>query len=51
MSFALEARMEEMPIRRGDWADEECVGALLSVSFTDDPFVRWLLPRPRDATA
>jgi ribosomal protein S18 acetylase RimI-like enzyme len=48
MSSALEARMEEMPIRRGDWADEECVGALLSVSFTDDPFVRWLLPRPRD---
>ncbi len=40
--------MEEMPIRRGDWADEECVGALLSVSFTDDPFVRWLLPRSQD---
>jgi ribosomal protein S18 acetylase RimI-like enzyme len=37
-----------MPIRRGDWKDEECVGALLSVSFTDDPFVRWLMPRSRD---
>lgn len=37
-----------MTIRPGDWADEERVGALLSVSFTDDPFVRWLMPRPLD---
>ncbi|MBS9718861.1 GNAT family N-acetyltransferase [Pseudohalocynthiibacter aestuariivivens] len=37
-----------MPIRRGDWDDEECMGALLSVSFVDDPFVRWLLPKSRD---
>ena len=40
--------MTEMPIRRGDWKDEACMGALLSVSFTDDPFVRWLLPKSLD---
>jgi GNAT superfamily N-acetyltransferase len=40
--------LNDMPIRRGDWGDEECVGALLSVSFTDDPFVRWLIPKLRD---
>ena len=32
--------MQEMPIRKGNWNDEESIGALLSVSFTDDPFVR-----------
>jgi ribosomal protein S18 acetylase RimI-like enzyme len=40
--------LKDMPIRRGDWDDEECLGTLLSVSFTDDPFVRWLIPRSRD---
>ncbi len=36
--------MEEQPIRRGSWEDEERIGALLSVSFTSDPFVRWIMP-------
>ena len=40
--------MQDMPIRKGDWNDEESIGALLSVSFTDDPFVRWLLPNSLD---
>ena len=40
--------MKRMAIRKGGWDDEEGVGALLSVSFTDDPFVRWLLPNPQD---
>mgnify|MGYP001609394289 CR=1 FL=1 len=40
--------MKDMPIRRGGWDDEECMGALLSVSFTDDPFVRWLMPKSLD---
>lgn len=40
--------MNDMSIRRGDWDDEECICALLSVSFTADPFVRWLLPKAQD---
>ena len=40
--------MEDMPIRIGGWDDEELISALLSVSFADDPFVRWLLPKSQD---
>ena len=40
--------MKEMSIRKGNWSDEENIGALLSVSFTDDPFVRWLMPNSLD---
>jgi hypothetical protein len=40
--------MKKMPIRKGNWSDEENIGALLSVSFTDDPFVRWLMPNSLD---
>lgn len=40
--------MKGMSIRKGDWNDEESIGALLSVSFTDDPFVRWLMPKSLD---
>ncbi|MCG6903648.1 MAG: GNAT family N-acetyltransferase [Rhodobacter sp.] len=45
---ASEATLEEMPIRSGGWDDEERLGALLSVSFAADPFVRWLMPNSLD---
>ena len=38
--------MENLPIRTGTWDDEEQLGALLAISFTDDPFVRWIMPNP-----
>jgi GNAT superfamily N-acetyltransferase len=44
----LEVPLQDMPIRNGGWEDEASIGALLSVSFTDDPFVRWLMPRALD---
>ena len=40
--------MDDLQIRSGGWEDEERLGALLSVSFTDDPFVRWLMPNALD---
>ena len=40
--------MEELPIRSGGWEFEERLGALLTVSFTTDPFVRWLMPNSLD---
>ena len=40
--------MQDVQIRTGGWDDEERLGALLSVSFTDDPFVRWLMPNALD---
>lgn len=40
--------MKDLRIRTGSWDDEEAIGALLSVSFTDDPFVRWILPNSQD---
>lgn len=40
--------MDDLQIRSGGWEDEERLGALLSVSFTDDPFVRWLMPNAWD---
>jgi GNAT superfamily N-acetyltransferase len=39
--------MDEIPIRAATFEEEELVGALLTVSFADDPFVRWILPDPR----
>ena len=45
---SLEVALEEMAIRRGGWEDEEILGALLSVSFSADPFVRWLMPNSVD---
>ena len=36
-----------MPIRAVSFDDEELVGALLTLSFANDPFVRWILPDPR----
>jgi ribosomal protein S18 acetylase RimI-like enzyme len=44
----MEEAVAELPIRTGEWEDEERLGALLSVSFTDDPFVRWLMPNALD---
>ena len=44
----MELALQDFEIRTGGWEDEERVGALLSVSFTDDPFVRWLLPNALD---
>ena len=43
-----EVALEEMTIRQGGWEDEQLLGALLSVSFSTDPFVRWLMPNPVD---
>ncbi|MEK6216215.1 MAG: GNAT family N-acetyltransferase [Boseongicola sp.] len=43
--------MEELTIRSASFDDEELVGALLTVSFADDPFVRWILPDPRKFVA
>lgn len=43
--------MDELPIRAVSFDDEELVGALLTLSFADDPFVRWILPDPRDFIA
>lgn len=43
-----EAAMAEFSVRVGGWEDEEHLGALLSVSFTDDPYVRWLMPNALD---
>ena len=43
--------MDEIPIRPASFGDEKLVGALLSVSFADDPFVRWILPDPREFIA
>lgn len=43
-----EMTVEDISIRRGDWSDEEGIGALLSVSFANDPFVRWLMPNALD---
>ncbi len=40
--------MAQLPIRTAGWEDEDRLGALLSVSFTDDPYVRWLLPNALD---
>ena len=45
---SLEVTLEEMTIRQGGWEDEELLGALLSVSFSADPFVRWLMPNSMD---
>ncbi len=39
--------MDELPIRAASFDDEEIIGALLTLSFADDPFVRWILPDPR----
>jgi GNAT superfamily N-acetyltransferase len=39
--------MDELKIRSTSFEDEELVGALLTVSFADDPFVRWILQDPR----
>ena len=38
-----EETLEEMTVRGGGWKDEEHLGALLSISFTVDPFVRSLV--------
>jgi len=43
-----EVTLKEMAIRRGGREDEERLGALLSVAFTDDPFVRWVMPNSLD---
>ncbi len=40
--------MDDFQIRTGGWEDEERLGALLSVSFTDDPLARWLMPNALD---
>ncbi len=45
---SLEVTLEETTIRQGGWEDEELLGALLSVSFSADPFVRWLMPNSVD---
>ena len=44
----MEKTLSEFLIRNGGWEDEERIGALLAVSFTDDPFVRWIMPNARD---
>ena len=40
--------MGEYRIRTASWDDEAGIGALLSVSFAADPFVRWILPNATD---
>ena len=40
--------MQGLQVRIGGWEDEQRLGALLSVSFTDDPFARWLMPNALD---
>ncbi len=43
--------MDEIPIRPASFEDEELIGTLLSLSFANDPFVRWILPDPRGFVA
>lgn len=40
--------MDGGDIRTVGWDAEARIGALLAISFTDDPFVRWLMPDARD---
>ena len=40
--------MGEYQIRKASWDDEAGIGALLTVSFADDPFARWILPNAMD---
>lgn len=38
-------------IRTGTWEDEPNVGALMVLAFAMDPFVRWILPDPKEFVA
>mgnify|MGYP001816005710 FL=1 len=40
--------MAEYSIRTAGWEAEAPLGALLAISFSTDPFVRWILPDARD---